>query len=234
MVLVHVQLPSWLQIHHLDCHPPFPKMFGKRQRHVPEDASPGKKLKHNIVDLYAKGTISSARCVSLLNDAGASKVAGCQLQHASGKARDLQRGLVRGSGWPPLYLCNMPLKGKTDEVVNEQAAFLLPHEVLHELVGVGDYECIASKAGDWGSGPQTTPSLGRELSLCMLDDLLGYFPFSTGDVIGSLCVHLVLGWDVHTASSLSLSLALFSLSLTSLSRRWCSQWLGVSSLQEMY
>ena len=47
--------------------------MGKRKRAVERDGSPGSRLRGNIVDLYATGTISADRCSSLLGDAAASR-----------------------------------------------------------------------------------------------------------------------------------------------------------------
>ena len=142
---VHQALAVW------PCQQPsvviFLPMFGKRKRTEVEDASPGVKLKHNIIDLYSKGDISAQRCASLLGDAAASKVLSCHLPHSTARARDLQRGLARSSGWPPLYVCDAPLKGRDGNPCKAPVAFLLPHEVLHELVLASDGDCITSTQG---------------------------------------------------------------------------------------
>ena len=125
-------------------------MFGKRQRSIPADGSPGKRLKANIVDLYAKGTIPAARCGSLLNDAGgACRVMSCQVSHPTGRARDLQKGLASSNGWPPLYIC--------EAVSTAPVAFLLPHEVLWHLLQHGSYECITSREGQHKLGGISQP-----------------------------------------------------------------------------
>ena len=122
-------------------------MFGKRTRADPEGASPGKKLRANIVDLYSRGTISAQRCSTLLSDAAESKVASCQAAHSLARARDLQRGLSKDNHWPPLYVCKVPLKNKQGLCEPQDVALLLPHEVLHSLLEAGSYACIADRAG---------------------------------------------------------------------------------------
>ena len=127
--------------------PPLIPMLGKRKRAVSSDASPGRRLRDNIVDLYGRGTISAQRCSSLLSDAGNSNVQSCQVGQSTSRARDLQRALVKESGWPPLYLAEAPIKGVTGEETKAEVAFLLPHEVLYELVQIGDLGCIGSREG---------------------------------------------------------------------------------------
>ena len=122
-------------------------MLGKRKRVEPEGASPGTKLRSNIVDLYAKGTVNAQRCASLLQDAGDSNVSSCQLSHGTSRARDLQRGLLKHTGWPPLYVCQTPVKDRSGELTTADVAYLLPHEVLYTLVQLGDRDYLCSKEG---------------------------------------------------------------------------------------
>ena len=46
-------------------------MWHKRQRSVDAEAPPGKRLRDNVVDLYASGGIPGGRAQSILEDAGA-------------------------------------------------------------------------------------------------------------------------------------------------------------------
>ena len=46
-------------------------MWHKRHRSVDAEAPPGKRLRDNVVDLYAIGSIPGERAQSLLEDAGA-------------------------------------------------------------------------------------------------------------------------------------------------------------------
>ena len=128
-------------------------MIGKRKRHVDQSSSPGSKLRGNIVDLYAKGDISAQRCASLLDDAAQSQVVSCQVSHSVARARDLQRGLSKTSGWPPLYQARAPLKGKDGASTTGPIAVLLPHEVLHVLQSVGQEDCLYAREGSEKSSP---------------------------------------------------------------------------------
>ena len=125
-------------------------MLGKRKKSEPADGSPGVRLRSGIVDLYARGDISSQRCGALLAAAGASNVPACQLHHSTSRARDLQHGLLKTNGWPPLYTCNVPLMHKDGQVRDGPLCFLMPHEVLYSLLEASDYSCITSKEGSMG------------------------------------------------------------------------------------
>ena len=148
-------------------------MYGKRSRQVEKDSSPGKGLKNNIVDLYAKGNISAQRRASLLADAGDSRVLSCQMPFSTSRARDLQRGLLKQSGWPPLYTCKVPLLGKDGEAASGDVCFLLPHEVLFEMHQVGSYEGLAVRAGLHSCG-KAIAKLPSSLSLSLFLNMCVY------------------------------------------------------------
>ena len=122
-------------------------MFGKKTSSNDEAASPGTKLKHEIIDSYAKGEISSHKRARMLTQAGNAKVASCQLGSSVGRTRDLHRTLKRHSGWPPLYHCEVPVTRQTGELFYVSLAFLLSHEVLHVLMEAGDEATISSREG---------------------------------------------------------------------------------------
>ena len=153
-------------------------MMGKRKRSVDPDGSPGARLRGNIVDLYATGKISSDRCASLLDDAAHSNVPSCDLPHATGRARDLQRGLCKQSGWPPLITIDTPLLDREQKVSAQPVAYLLPHEVLYELHQVGQSQGLASTEG-----------LLREMPLSELVPLGSATPESGGFLVmyGGVC-----------------------------------------------
>ena len=100
-----------------------------------------------IVDLYSQGDISAQRCGRILDKAGKAKVVSCQAASGATKSRDLQKKLLQTSTWPPIYQCNVPLKGRDGAEVLAPMAFLFPHEVLHGMVSLGSLQTISGKAG---------------------------------------------------------------------------------------
>ena len=132
-------------------------MLGKRSRSVPEGASPGKRLRASWTST-PEGQLA-LRCSYLLSDAGDSNVVACQVSHSTARARDLQRGLLKESNWPPLYVCKVPLKDRAGGCSEGDVAFLLPHEALHSLLEAGSYQCIADRGGSdmpWKWVPPST------------------------------------------------------------------------------
>ena len=121
-------------------------MLGKRKRAVPDDASPGTRLRANIIDLYSRGDVNAQRCASLLQDAGDSNVRACQVEHSTSRARDLQRGLLKHAGWPAQYVCKTPLKDRSGGHYRN-VAYMLPHEVLYTFLQLGDRDYLCNKEG---------------------------------------------------------------------------------------
>ena len=125
---------------------------GTKKHRLVDAEAPGKRLRDNLVDLFASGDVPGDRSQSLLNDAAdiARSVGSHELQDLRGasslgsgknQARDLGRRLLRRSLWPPLYedfVRCWSVKGK--QIVAKKVAFLLPHEilsVLHQTAGAG-------------------------------------------------------------------------------------------------
>ena len=113
-------------------------MFGKKRRFVDDAQSPGRKLRSNLVDLYAEGRVGANRLTSLLNDAGQAGVAGCKVRRLWGKknvrAQRVQSTLTKSSGWPGFVELDVPFLEKDGTVQPEKTAFLWPHLVLRSLL----------------------------------------------------------------------------------------------------
>ena len=133
-------------------------MWHKKHRPSDPEAPPGKRLRDNLVDLYASGEVAGERAQSLLDDAGdfARSVGSGEMQELRGrrttgsaknKDRDLRRRLLKRSQWPPLYVAELDCYSvKHKEVVRQPVAFLLPHEVLGVLSEVSSLE-VMQQAG---------------------------------------------------------------------------------------
>ena len=121
-------------------------MFGKRHREE-QDASPGTRLKQDLVDIYSRGSISAQQCSIMLQHAGQAKVQSCQLVSSTGRARDLQRALLKSAAWPPLYIADVPVKSADGQDVVAPLALLLPHEVMLQLLSSSGSVVLGSTAG---------------------------------------------------------------------------------------
>ena len=129
-------------------------MWHKKHRLADPEAPPGKRLRENLVDLYASGDIPGDRAQSLLEDAGefARSVGSHELQdlrasaHAGGAknvARDLRRRLLRHSKWPSVYVADVRVWSSTHKAeVTQKLAMLLPHEVIGALAEVGSADVL--------------------------------------------------------------------------------------------
>ena len=129
-------------------------MWHKRQRDEDPTAPPGKRLRDNLVDLYASGEVAGARAQSLLDDASdfARSMGSGDMQElrdsgsagaAKNRSRDLRRRLLRRSAWPPIYIQEVRCYSKKlKEMVVQRLAFLLPHEIIAAMSAVGKTEVL--------------------------------------------------------------------------------------------
>ena len=125
-------------------------MWHKKHRQQDPQAPPGKRLRDNLVDLYASGEVAGERAQSLLDDAGdfAKSVGHSEFQDLVGgrsegsqknKDRDLRRRLLRRSHWPPVYTAQVRCYSLRQKCIQPQSiALLLPHELIGVLEEVGD------------------------------------------------------------------------------------------------
>ena len=121
-------------------------MLSKNKRpHEPEGLPPGKRVRNDCQDLYANGFLTGNRIQRMLNNVGTLTPADVRALQAdkrvvgSNTARDLKRSFLKRCMWPKLYWASIRVKNvKLDQEVWEQCAFVLPHEYLAVLVGLGD------------------------------------------------------------------------------------------------
>ena len=129
-------------------------MWQKKRRVVDPEAPPAKRLRDNLVDLYASGGIAGDRAQSLMQDAGdfALSLGSAEFQDLRGSQapgagrnqdRDLRRKLLKRSKWPPVYVEEVRCWCvKTKSLVPKKVALLLPHELIGVLAEVGSVEVM--------------------------------------------------------------------------------------------
>ncbi len=124
-------------------------MLSKHSRAYDVNAQPAaKRLRQNLVDLYASNAVSAARASELLADAAAAGVRSCvglasQRARAGNVTRDLRRRLMRYSLWPRHYLA--PIRCWDPKRVQQAVKylhFMLPHEALYSFVLHGDVDVV--------------------------------------------------------------------------------------------
>eukprot|EP00971_Amphidinium_carterae_P338971 6476545-Amphidinium_carterae.1 len=91
-------------------------MLGKRVVQLPADpdAAKGKRLRANIIDLAATGSVTARRVASILNDAFDAGVREC---YSAASKRGCTKPVLfneflKDSDWPKLALLPVPLLGK--------------------------------------------------------------------------------------------------------------------------
>ena len=120
-------------------------MFSKTARPYDASAVPSaKRLRRNLVDLYASKELSATRAQELIDDAADAGVEDCQSLRRRSRAtttsnkkncaRDLLARLLRGCRWPRTYEAQIRTWNprRSQEVVTIVHMFLL-HEVAHVL-----------------------------------------------------------------------------------------------------
>jgi hypothetical protein len=126
-------------------------MFTKRALPQLEELSPSKRLKHNLEDLFLTGTVSGKRAQTLFANAEAAAkepgqfnklaAAGVGGKKSGNAHRDILRQLVKGKGWPTVYVAYITAwDKKAFRAKQVQCAFLLPHEIIRSLLAFNDVE----------------------------------------------------------------------------------------------
>ncbi len=128
-------------------------MLSKHGRaYDPAGLPPTKRLRNNLVDLYACNAVSAKRASELLADAEAAGVRSCSglvsRKGALGNAaRNLRRRLMQDSLWPKHYLAMVRcFDPKSVQEEWKGLHFLLPHEVLYSFVLHGDVDVINDRS----------------------------------------------------------------------------------------
>ena len=134
-------------------------MWQKRQHTRDAEAPPEKRLRQGLTELYGSGTLPADRTQEMFEDLGAyAAQAGRgdfqdlrQSRHeGSGKnaARDLRRKLLKNSKWPPMYEASVRMWVPKEKILKPRpVALLLPHEIVHALSTIGDFNTLVSNAG---------------------------------------------------------------------------------------
>ena len=164
-------------------------MLSKKGRGMPDHAaaSPSKRLKNNLSDLFLSNQVSGVRSKNLFEDAVSAGVADIGKLAKGGRrnaARDMLSLLMRKSKWPPLYYAHVNLWNyKTCQEEAQQIAFLLPHEIVGALLKYGSIEAIQNTCNVDDDSRSHLDSCKRELGV---ESLLG---------LGLWCDGVPCNWD---------------------------------------
>ena len=150
-------------------------MWHKKHRQQDAAAPPAKRLRDNVVDLYASGEVAGQRAQSLLDDAGdfARSMGSGDLQELRGRRsagsaknqdRDLRRRLLRRSRWPQTYLADVRCySAKQKAVVPQKIAFLLPHEIVGVISEISDINTLQQHSALDGSNQERCNIIRQQL-----------------------------------------------------------------------
>ena len=127
-------------------------MLSKHDRAYNCDVPASKRLKANLVDLYATNAVPANRVQELINDAAAAGATECKRFSTKrinkNCARDLQRNMLKYNGWPAPYVVDVPCKNpKTNNVSPCKLSMMLPSEALEAMASRGDVEAMYTREG---------------------------------------------------------------------------------------
>ena len=130
-------------------------MFTKRPLPKTEELIAAKRLRENLVDLYASNIVSADRAGNLFSDAelaGAAHVKDLAMKSCPKNcSRGLMSKLLKRSSWPSLYYAKIRLYClKKQQIVLQWVPVLLPHELLAALLQYNDVGtlCRTSSAAE--------------------------------------------------------------------------------------
>jgi hypothetical protein len=114
-------------------------MFSKRPLPKTEELIASKRLRENLIDLYASNIVSADRAGSLLQDAQAAGAANVKDLASTGSAknrsRNLRAKLLKRSQWPGLYYARVRLfNPQKQKVLKSWLPMFLPHELIASLL----------------------------------------------------------------------------------------------------
>jgi hypothetical protein len=149
-------------------------MFHKRARLDPtlQNADPGARMRANLADLFLSGDVSGDRFQTVVNDVTAAGARG--VEDLAGKppgphtARDIRRRLLKSKSkeWPKLYEASVRTWSTTHQCMTvSKVSFLLPHEVIAQLVPRGDLEKLLTQDGLCAPSRQHLHEASAELGL---------------------------------------------------------------------
>lgn len=127
-------------------------MFSKRPLPDRANASPNKRLKLNLEDLYLGGMVSGQRAQTLFEDAAHHDAkfkklaaAGDQGKQGGNVNRDLRRKLSKSKHWPKTYIALIRVwSPRQKRMIKTKCPFLLPHELLYSLLRFNDVQTLCA------------------------------------------------------------------------------------------
>ncbi len=129
-------------------------MMGKRRLNYDPAMlaeEPGKKLRANVEDLFARNTLPGTRTQTLVNDmadCGIPEFQGMKKRHTKDAARNLRRTFLSNCLWPKGYWAEVRVKNKrTGKSEKQWCEFLLPHELFAMLHRFGNDTALCSTDG---------------------------------------------------------------------------------------
>ena len=140
-------------------------MFSKRPLPDFSETEATKRLRVNLVDLFASNIVSGQRAQTIFEDCVAAKALHFEdlgrkgSKHKQNHARDLQRRLLRKNKWPALYWARIRVfDPKRSTVVRQWVPLLLPHELLACLSSVNSHASLSALGA---AGQQTKDLLAK-------------------------------------------------------------------------
>ena len=165
------------------------RALGKDLEELPAE----KRFRSNLADVFLSGSVTARRSQTLFSDA---QLAGTQHvedlakvrggSESSNTHRDLMRKLLKGSLWPKPY--EAPIRcfdPKTQKDTIQWLPFMLPSELLAQLVKHGDISMLLCQDGMDGKAKAHVRNCERELGL----------PENTLVALGLWVDGVACGWD---------------------------------------
>ena len=126
------------------------RMFHNKQRNKNDEfVSPRKKLKRHVETLFLENKLSGQETDELATNIGQC-VGDFQSSGSTAKnaARDWMRKCLKKSGWPPVYVAEITTwDGKLQTQRLSQVAFMLPHEIVFNLLKRNSVETLCQTEG---------------------------------------------------------------------------------------
>ncbi|CAE7255519.1 unnamed protein product [Symbiodinium necroappetens] len=113
-------------------------MFHNKQRGKPGAiASPSKRLRNRVHNLFLSSSLSAIEAAGLETDAAECGLTGFKKapeKSSKNASRDMLRRCLKKSQWPPIYTAEIRIWDEKHEITRyADVAFMLPHEVLYVL-----------------------------------------------------------------------------------------------------
>ena len=151
-------------------------MFSKRPLPKTEELIASKRLRENLIDLYASNIVSADRAGSLLQDALAAGAANVKdlasIGSAKNRSRNLRAKLLKRSQWPGLYYAKVRLfNPQRQKVLKSWLPMFLPHELIASLLQQNDLQTLCSISSAGEATKQRITELAQQYHL---DNVIGF------------------------------------------------------------